>query len=139
MFKNTLRKSLAVAVVAVGLGVMAAGPAAAASESDYGMWHVTCGSRTDWVRMWTAHHGFPTCYAASTSGGYVWYGKNYPNDTWTTWGICAGNNDLYVSYFFHDGSGWHAVHNEHVGWGGCADWSKGVGTVEVEQILVAAR
>ncbi|WP_406443782.1 hypothetical protein OHB00_44590 [Streptomyces sp. NBC_00631] len=93
---------------------------------------VTCGSRTDWLRLWTEYHGYPVCYA---NNGTITYGFNPPVNTWTSYGICFGNNSGTVTYYV-DG----AWTTKSYGSGDCDNWSSRYGTtVEVGRIAITGR
>jgi hypothetical protein len=74
---------------------------------------VSCGSRTDWLRVWTVYHG-ELCYATS---GYVSY-YNYSGHSATTNGICAGNNNVKVHMREPDGRDLYVTFGHNV----CDDW-----------------
>jgi hypothetical protein len=96
---------------------------------------VGCGSRTDWFRIWTQHHGYPACFA---NNGQYYIGNNPPVTTWTTYGICAGSNSGYVDYYVSSSSGkgwWRSWFKT----GQCIDWSHKYGTVEVEGFGITGR
>ncbi len=96
---------------------------------------VTCGTRTDWFRLWTKYHGFPICYA---DRGYIdiSYGANPPEDTWTSYGYCSGNNAGSIYYWFWYDHQWNIAHDDF-GKGTCDDFTSTFGeTVEVFQINI---
>lgn len=103
--------------------IAAAGPASA--EWTYGSIHkVTCGSRTDWLRLWTEYHGYPVCFASNGT----WYSSNPldpnpPKTTWTSYGVCFGNNSGYVIYFAEHSDGRWYQYNEYFPSGHCDNWS----------------
>jgi hypothetical protein len=143
--------SLAVCVTAVlafaGTGGAFASPAAGAHSTAATVTNagavtpdinkVTCGSRTDWFRLWTAYHGFPACYANS-GDKYLAGGLNPPNDTWTTYGYCSGNNAGDIYYYTWD-AGWGTwdFHDVAFTKWHCNDFTSTVGrTVEVYRIYI---
>lgn len=96
MARNSRARRAVGVASAVLLSVVGLSVPASAQTMKPSMDKVSCGSRTDWLRIWTQHHGFPVCYANS---GSRLYGNNPPHNTWTTYGICAGNNRVYFDYF----------------------------------------
>src|SRR2546423_6923361 len=95
---------------------------------------VTCGSRTDWLRLWTQVHGYPACFA---NNGYRYFGDNPPKTTWSSWGVCYGNNSGHVNFYWN-GSWW----GEDFKNGQCDNWSKtltGGHVVEVKDISITGR
>ncbi|SHN26884.1 hypothetical protein [Actinacidiphila paucisporea] len=95
---------------------------------------VTCGSRTDWFRLWTPYHGYPACYA---NNGTVYYGNRPPDTTWTTYGYCSGNNRGSITYAVPGYAGWVT---EKFGSGECDDFTQTWGeAVEVQGFTITGR
>ncbi|NUP47818.1 MAG: hypothetical protein HOW97_10985 [Catenulispora sp.] len=122
-----------VAAVALGIGgSLVFAPAANAAIAKPDMNQVSCGTRTDWLRLWTAHHGYPICYA---NNGMVYYGDNPPKTTWTSYGVCFGNNSGWVKFYYHGNDEWEDFKSHQ-----CDNWSSRLGTtVEVAEIEITGR
>jgi hypothetical protein len=58
-----------------------------------------CPDRPDFFAIYTRYHG-NVCYA---NAGQIFYGNEPPITTWTTYGICTGNNSGAISFFL---DGW---------------------------------
>jgi hypothetical protein len=95
--KMAARRALAMGLLTVVVVAGTATQAQAATVST-NIKKVTCGSSTGWLRIWTQTHGYPVCYA---NAGTVTYGWSPPNTTWTTYGICTGNNVANIDFYYY--------------------------------------
>ncbi len=87
-----------------------------------------CPDRPDFFAIYTQYHG-AVCYA---NAGTIYYGGNPPITTWTTYGICTGNNAGDIT-FWVDGEWFTQPFSKFT----CYDWFHNWGTtVEVSGFTI---